>query len=358
MEIDYFSQYQHPNYAQIEIDFDNYYGIFKDNQLHGVFRGNKREVSVLKNIPLVGKYELVIRRSFYYPQIEFETINFTRAVKGFMKKEKISLFSLSPTNFDDNFDLQLPAITKLKCQLIQAGWEHNRPDDMTGRISYYEQAVIVNYKTFNEVQKTFKKDTMRKVRKAKKVGVSIKEISADDLISYYYLFQDTGKRDQFKIQEPDFYKSLVNTFEGDAKIYVSSLNLEDYLLYIKNNQPDRTDIIKNIESINKKTIDLGLAICLDTNRQSYYQSGATSNLFRETMHNYLLHHHAIEKAYDNKRLIYNFGGVNGGIDKEKDPLYKFKSRFGPHTLAFNGEFIMYSNKFEAMVLSSLKKIKR
>ncbi|MFV0246999.1 MAG: lipid II:glycine glycyltransferase FemX [Mycoplasmatales bacterium] len=351
-----FSQYQHGSYADIELDYNNHYLIKKNNKTIGAFRGNKRLIKQLNRLPFMSGNEFIVRRSIYLEEKYYQ--EFSLIIKDFIKENDIILFSLSPSELINDYNLDLPTLN-IKDIFTKNEWTYKKIEEYKiSRIAHFEQVTPLSYNTFEEVEKTFKKDTMRKVRKALKVGVSVTKIDNKDIQDYYYLFEETGSRDGFSIRDKEFYQRLVDTFKSKANIYISTLDLKAYKEHVKVNQSDREDILENIDNIKEDKIVLGLAICIDTDVQRYYHSGATSNLFRETMHNYLLHYEAIKEAFDNNLVLYNFGVINGGDLKIKDSLYQFKTRFAPLTIENQGEFIVYNSKLEEIVFKILNRFKR
>lgn len=338
-----FSQYQDARFTEAYTDNDTFLGVYNP-KLCGVIYGWKRLVAGLTKIPFIGSYEFIVRRSEVLNIQESEFSQFTKAINKFMKSEKIYLFSFSPstpTTINDD-EYNTTDFTNLK----DCGWEHNLIEDFNkSRAPYFEQAVDLRYDSIELVQKTFKKDSMRKVRKAIKVGTSVEKITASELEQYFELFTETGNRDDFSIKNMDFYYNLANGFEDDATIYISKLDLVKYKQHVEINQPNKTEILEAIDSVDADSITLGLAICIDSDVQMYYHSGATSNMFRETMHNYLLHYTAIDDAFNRGVDFYNFGAIHGSKDKDKPnySLYQFKSRFAPVTIEMQGEFVLFAN---------------
>lgn len=344
-----FSQYQDARFTEAYTDNDTFLGVYNPN-LCGVIYGWKRLVAGLAKVPFVGSYEFIVRRSCVLNIDQADFYDFTKAIKKYMKDENIYLFSLSPSTPSTINDESYNTIdfTNLK----DYGWEHNLIEDFNkSRAPHFEQVVDLRYESIELVQKTFKKDSMRKVRKAIKVGTSIEKISPNDLQKYFELFTETGNRDDFSIKNMDFYYNLATGFGQDTTIYISKLDLVKYKQHVEANQPDKTDILDAIASVDGDSITLGLAICIDSDVQMYYHSGATSNMFRETMHNYLLHYTAIEEAFDRGLDFYNFGAIHGSKDNEKPnySLYQFKSRFAPVTLEMQGEFVLFANSLSKRI---------
>lgn len=353
-----FSQFQYSEFALAATNYNAFYGVYDEAELIAVFRGWKRKITKLEKIPFVSNHEFIVRRSLVAEWEKLDVRAMTTALKHFMKSEHIYLFSFSPA---EPFPLREYELfensNKISGCLINAGFINKIDNDFNKtRSACFEQAVYLKYEDIQQVEKTFKKDTMRKVRKAKKVGVIIEEIKPEEFKSYYNLFDETGNRDDFVVKDMDFYYNLAKGFDKRAHIYISKLDLSTYHNFVLENQPDKTELLASIEEIAEEKVVLGVAICVDSDMQTYYHSGATANIFRETMHNYLLHYTAIVDSYNRDKLFYNFGAINGSLSKDEPnfSLYQFKSRFGQDTLKMLGEFILFENLI-AKVLYKISK---
>lgn len=337
------------------------YGAYSDGQLFAVFIASRRTLSGINKLPFIGNDEFVSRRGPVMHYSEKNIKLFTSILKKFMKDEGIVFTNITPNVIVNDIKLSLPSDQALVQKFIKNGWIHEEFHEFDGRIPNRECIVNLELPTLNEVEKTFKKDTMRKVRKAFKNGVVVEKIAKTRISEFMYMFEETGNRDGFSIQTLDFYEKLLQSFGENSELYIAKLDLDVYISEIKGKKDE--PLIKE-QIINDRKdgqyFTLGLAINLYSKGMAFYESGATTDKYRETMGNYALHYTAIKEAFENDYTMYNFGSVSGNFDPKSHlyGLYYFKSRFAPTVTVYAGEFELYQNRVEENMVKFLRKIKR
>lgn len=342
---------------------DDYYGVYDEmNKLFAIFIGTTRKIEVYSKLPFTSQYEFVLRRGPVMDYSEENIMKFTKAAKKFMKQQNVLFFNITPNVAIERTTCKIPTDLNLQNTFQKNGWEETEYLYFDGRIPNYESIVNLDKETLVEIEKTFKKDTMRKVRKAKKMGIEIVKQTNVVMEECYPLFEETGKRDNFTIQPIDFYKELLNEFGENAIFYTAFIHLPFYLEYVEKNQAQKVELIDKIKSDIEKYGEkrmIGVAIVLNSQTMAFYESGATSDDYRETMANYLLHYEAITDSYEKGMKMYNFGSVSGDFNPDNHlyGLYYFKSRFASETVHYIGELELYTNKIEKYLFQKLKKIK-
>ena len=156
-----------------------------------------------------------------------------------------------------------------------------------------------------------KQKTRYNVRLAEKKGVEITEGSerqGENLETWYEMYRETAARDKIVLHSFDYYKQL---FAAAGKPGTGKLSL--HLLFARiNNEPVA-----------------GIVVALN-GKQATYLYGASNNLKRNYMPNYLLQWQAIRMAKQAGCTSYDFFG----IPEENNPehpmygLYRFKTGFG------------------------------
>ncbi len=169
-----------------------------------------------------------------------------------------------------------------------------------------------------EVLGAFCSKTRYNIGLSDRKGVTIKEYAGTDDIpdavmeSFYRLMVATGQRDHFYIRDPAYFKNVMQSLRNDAHLFIAYLN----------GQP----IAGTIESF--------------CGKKAWYLYGASSNIHRNAMPNYLLQWTMIQRAMDRNCDFYDFRGVPGN-PTEGDPLYglyRFKKGFSGTYTKFTGLF--------------------
>jgi lipid II:glycine glycyltransferase (peptidoglycan interpeptide bridge formation enzyme) len=151
-----------------------------------------------------------------------------------------------------------------------------------------------------------------------------------DLSSFYHLMEITGQRDQFGIHSLSYYQRAFDLFHTHDNC---QLFLAEY---------DGTP--------------LASLIVFKYGNRAWYFYGASSNLFRDRMPNYLLQWEAIRWAKSQGCIIYDLWGVpdadlptlEANFDKQNTGLwgvYRFKRGFGGQLMRSAGPWDRIYNPF-------------
>lgn len=145
--------------------------------------------------------------------------------------------------------------------------------------------------------------TRRKVRIAEREGVSVRSATLDDLPALYALYQVTGARDGFLIRPPAYYEQAWRDF--------MRAGLAHALIAEVDGQP------------------VAHVILFHFGRTCWYFYGASGDLHRDKMPNYLLQWRAMTWAKAQGYAVYDMWGAPNDF-VETDPLwgvYNFKRGF-------------------------------
>ncbi len=200
----------------------------------------------------------------------------------------------------------------------------------------FDAILDIDEKTEDELLKSFSEKTRYNVRLAGRKGVEVHYSREErDLKTFYELYEITCKRDKIGCRPYDYFKRMLEAFD------------EQHLrIYVCTHEEDK----------------LSGAIAINYGPEMFYLYGASSNVKRNLMPNYLMQWEMIKWGLEKKSKIYNFGGI---VHMDKDNgLYKFKTGFCREEGIFEyvGEIDYVYNKFiyflYTKVLPIYKKIKR
>lgn len=157
--------------------------------------------------------------------------------------------------------------------------------------------------------------TRYNIRLAKRKGVVIREAeSKKDLKIFYDILEETAQRDEFLIRDYSYFEKIWDEMveNGMAKIF-----LAEY-----------------------EGMVLAGTLAVILGDKAWYLYGASSNMHRNVMPNYLIQWAMICWAKEQGCTLYDFRGVSGDLD-ESNPLYglyRFKKGFNSELVQFIGDW--------------------
>ena len=246
-------------------------------------------------------------------------------------------------------------------------------------------------KTEEQILKEMKPNTRNTIRKAEKLGITMTELSYDELDRFQNIMEETGERKNFAVRNVEYFQNMYNLFHdsNEVKYYVTELNLTEYIKRLndeikekeeklsnlgdaKYNDGQRKNISSEIESL-KKRIDDAEEIREKTKKDIITLSGSmfilidpeiiylSSGNYEEYMRfnsQYLIQWELIKYGIKNNFKKHNFYGIPANINEHpKDyGIYEFKKGFNGYVEELIGEFELPLKK-EYYLIKLLKKLK-
>lgn len=176
-----------------------------------------------------------------------------------------------------------------------------------------------------ELLQAMHQKTRYNIKLAEKKGVSIRKGDESDFENFWLIFQETIKRDGFRLHSKEHYKKLIK---------------EDWIeLYLAEYQGKI--LAGNITAFFGDT--------------ATYMHGASSNEYRNLMAPYALQWHCIKEARDRCCHFYDLYG----IDEQKWPgVTRFKLGFGGRVVQYPGTYDAVFSSLWYTVYTVLRKIRR
>lgn len=136
----------------------------------------------------------------------------------------------------------------------------------------------------------------------------------------------------------------------EKKIIKLKSKIESKTKEIKNNELQLTSLENKLNTISiykNKEIYLSGAIYLTWGNKAWYLYGASHNILRDTMPNFLMQYEMIKDSIDNNCSIYDFRGVSGDLNEDNPlyGLYRFKKMFNGDFVEFIGEYTLILDKY-------------
>ncbi|WP_040196393.1 lipid II:glycine glycyltransferase FemX [Candidatus Soleaferrea massiliensis] len=163
----------------------------------------------------------------------------------------------------------------------------------------FNMVLHLDGKSPEELMKQFSEKTRYNIRLSSRKGITVRySREEEDLKTFYEIYRITTERDRIGSRPYEYFKRMLDAYEGDQlRIYLAEHEGEA----------------------------LSGAICLNYGPKMFYIYGASSNVKRNLMPNYANQWAMIQWALEEKKKLYDFGGVFH-LTKE-DGLFKFKEGF-------------------------------
>lgn len=336
--------------------------------------------------------------------------SFTEFLKQFSKQNKISFITIDPDIHLSENNNQLENGLKISSMLESLGYIKNSSKNFENiQPNFVFRLNLKNIYENNSkeelklnILKHFSSKARYNIKLGIERGLTVENYTFDTLPEeklkiFQELMDITGKRDNFIVRKEEYFHNMMKHLNPYCKLFlvkysyekdknniyhkinkcksnIDNLNiklikLEESLKDIidekkldKTNQKieslkkelslnnSQIDSLENklitISSYKNKEIYLSGAIYLYWGNKAWYLYGASHNVLRDTMPNFLMQYSMIKDSIDNDCEIYDFRGVSGDLD-ENNPLYglyKFKKMFNGDFVEFIGEYTLVNNK--------------
>ncbi len=336
--------------------------------------------------------------------------SFTEFLKQFSKQNKISFITIDPDIHLSENNNQLENGLKISSMLESLGYIKNSSKNFENiQPNFVFRLNLKNICENNSkeelklnILKHFSSKARYNIKLGIERGLTVENYTFDTLPEeklkiFQELMDITGKRDNFIVRKEEYFHNMMKHLNPYCKLFlvkysyekdknniyhkinkcksnIDNLNiklikLEESLKDIvdekkldKTNQKieslkkelslnnSQIDSLENklitISSYKNKEIYLSGAIYLYWGNKAWYLYGASHNVLRDTMPNFLMQYSMIKDSIDNDCKIYDFRGVSGDLD-ESNPLYglyKFKKMFNGNFVEFIGEYTLVNNK--------------
>lgn len=346
---------------------------------------------LIRFLPVIKRPFLYIPRGFVLDFKNEDLLReFTEGMKEFAKSKKAIFFKIDPDlkyvnrNVEGEIiegclpnDSLMTALTKLNYQHL--GFTQDFDSSIQPRYTFRLDLTPDE----KELLQGCHSKTRYNLKVALKKGIEITEGTREDLKKFEEIMRVTGERDGFLTRPLSYFEDMYDTLapQGMCKLYLAKLNTEQALNNLKadleqthlminqlNSQLENTELndkkrqkllnklnpeknklqnlTQQLEEVEKLYHEHPMGITMSGiittyfGNKAWYLYGASDNVYREFMPNYLIQWQALTEAKQAGYEIYDFFGISGKTD-ESDPLYglyRFKKGFGGEFTEFIGEF--------------------
>ncbi len=365
--------------------------------------GIKKDKSLVAATMLVSIKRKLGKREFYSPRgylIDFnnkELVNyFTEELKKYIKKNNGYVLRIDPyviykqRDIDGNIvedgidnssvvnNLYKLGFKKVPIKnMEQVGWMFSL--DIEGK---EEKAILDGMKP----------NTRNTIRKASKIGITIRELDYDELDKFQDIMIQTGERKNFSIRKLSYYQDMYKLLhdKNQIKYVITELDLNNYLDGLKKDKEKKEEELSKLstakyndgkrKSLNNEILSFDKRIKEtndiknSTGKDKIILSGSmfimiqpeiiylSSGNYEEYLHfnsQYLIQWDMIKYGISHKFKKHNFYGIPANInEKPKDyGIYEFKRGFNGYVEELIGEFELPISK-EYYILKLIHKIRK
>ena len=261
---------------------------------------------LVQKIPLIGSSFLYAPRGPVCDLHDRETLaDLMAGVDALAKKHRAHAFKVDPNVlFSDS-----EAVENLKSLGLKQSYG---PDGFEGIQARFNYRLYLQGRTEEELLMNLTQSCRRKVRIAQRSGVEVRPVGPEHLDDFVRIMEVTGKRDGFAVRPKGYFARMLEALGPHARLYMGFYE--------------------------------GVPVCgaLSTNYAGKvcYVYGASDNLHRDKMPNYLMQWEMIRWASQTGCTVYDFQGVSGNLTEGSHMygLYQFKRGFNGQLDELAGEF--------------------
>lgn len=364
--------------------------------------GIKKDQSLVAATMLVSIKRKLGKREFYSPRgylIDFnnkELVNyFTEELKKYIKKNNGYVLRIDPyviykqRDIDGNIVEDGIDNSSIVNNLYKLGFKKVPIKNME-QVGWMF-SLDIEGKEEKDILDGMKPNTRNTIRKASKIGITIRELDYDELDKFQDIMIQTGERKNFSIRKLSYYQDMYKLLhdKNQIKYVITELDLNNYLDGLKKDKEKKEEELSKLstakyndgkrKSLNneilsfdkriKKTNDIKNS----TGKDKIILSGSmfimiqpeiiylSSGNYEEYLHfnsQYLIQWDMIKYGISHKFKKHNFYGIPANInEKPKDyGIYEFKRGFNGYVEELIGEFELPISK-EYYILKLIHKLK-
>jgi len=323
-----------------------------------------------RKLPGINKYMFYAARGFLCDYTQRNIVEaFTQELVAYVKQNKGIFLKIDPCIEYREHDEEGIVVAdgfnnqEIIDNLIQLGYKHKgislNFDGIQPRFVY--QLPLEG--SLESIMAKFHHKTRYNIKLASKKGVEIFEGSRDDLGEFQRIMQITGERDGFITRRLSYFQEMYDCLypAGKLKLYLAKYNVREALKLAKDaieqeEKSKKPDLVR-IEKLNSEISELlqlvdqypeGIIVSgtllLFNGKTAVYLYGASDNLYRNIMPNYLIQWRMIQDAYLCGCTMYDFRGISGDLSEDNHlyGLYRFKR-------GFTGRFVEYIGEFDYII---------
>lgn len=333
--------------------------------------------AVLFSLPMTGGLHMEINSGPLYQE---ETLlePFYVALKDYAKKNGAIELVIKPYDNYQTFDSDGNPISEEQSHFLDTlknlGYQHD--GFQTG---YSEGEPVWHYlKTIKgddtkSLLKSFNKNCSRNITTALNYGISIRNITREEIPQFKQIIEETGKRQGFEDKSLSYYYDLYDSFGPNAEFVVAEINSTAALGHLDQKisllNPSAKQYEQQLQKLEKQknivqeilagkeseNVPLACALIIYTPSEVTYLFGGSYTKYQKFSAAFLLQYHAMKRSLQKGITLYNFLGIQGIFDGS-DGVLRFKQNFNGYIVRKMGTFRYYPHPLKYKLIHNLKKI--
>lgn len=348
------------------------------------FVGVKKEKNIVAATMLLahkrhfGKYEFYSPRGYLLDFKDEELVDFfTKELKKYIKDKKGYVLRIDPYVIKQERDIDGNIVedgednTSVIKQLESLGFKRVKEENME-QVGWMF-SLDLEGKTEAQILKEMKPNTRNTIRKAEKFGITVNEISYDELDRFENIMIETGERKGFSVRKLSYFQEMYKLFHdnNEVKYFITELDLKAYIKRLekekeekeeklnalsdaKYNDGQKKNLNNEIESIDKRikesngiikesgkdVITLSGSMFMLIEPEIIYLSSGNYEEYMKFNSQYLIQWELIKYGIENGFKKHNFYGIPANINEHpKDyGIYEFKRGFNGYVEELIGEY--------------------
>lgn len=339
---------------------------------------NQVQVAViLYSLPMTGGLHMEINSGPLY-QEEAMLEPFYAALKDYAKENGAIELVIKPYDtyqtFDSDGNPTSEEQTHFMDTLKKLGYQH---DGLTtgypGGEPVWHYLKNVNGVDSKSLLKSFNKNCSRNITTALNYGISIRNITREEIPQFKQIIEETGKRQGFEDKSLSYYYDLYDSFGPNAEFVVAEVNSTAALTHLDQKisllNPSSKQYEQQLQKLEKQknivretlagkdseTVPLACALIIYTPSEVTYLFGGSYTKYQKFSAAFLIQYHAMNRALEEGITLYNFLGIQGVFDGS-DGVLRFKQNFNGYIVRKMGTFRYYPSPLKYKLISLIKKL--
>ena len=217
------------------------------------------------------KYEFYSPRGFLMDFSNEELLSFfTKELKKYIKSKKGYILRIDPyliykeRDIDGNIKKNGIDNSSVVSHLLQLGYKRVKEENME-QVGWMF-SLDLEGKTEEDILKEMKPNTRNTIRKTEKYGITVKEISYEELDRFQSIMEETSKRKGFSNRQLSYYQEMYQLFHDkeEVKFFITELNLRNYIDGLEKEKEEKEEKKKSLSDAKyndgaKKNLDNEIA---------------------------------------------------------------------------------------------------
>ena len=330
------------------------------------------------HIRKLGKYEFYCPRGLLVDYNDNKVLDFfVDNLKKYIKDNDGYVLRIDPYIINKERDIDGNIVeggvdnTNIKNHLLSLGFRKVDTNNME-QVGWMF-SLDLEGKTEAQILKEMKPNTRNTIRKAEKFGITVNEISYDELDRFENIMIETGERKGFSVRKLSYFQEMYKLFHdnNEVKYFITELDLKAYIKRLekekaekeeklnalsdaKYNDGQKKNLNNEIASIDKRikesneiikesgkdVITLSGSMFMLIEPEIIYLSSGNYEEYMKFNSQYLIQWELIKYGIENGFKKHNFYGIPANINEHpKDyGIYEFKRGFNGYVEELIGEY--------------------